>query len=78
MAAYFSCAPICAVCGVVLWKITILAYIYFIVWVLFPLEQVGFFFYMISVSGNILAPLDGFNGHDREYALKVNSTSVRN
>lgn len=30
------------------------------------------------VSGNILAPLHGFNGHDREYALKVNTTSVRN
>lgn len=35
-------------------------------------------FYTPPVSGNILAPLHGFNGHDREYALKVNTTSVRN
>ena len=35
-------------------------------------------FYAPPVSGNILAPLHGFNGHDREYAFKVNTTSVRN
>lgn len=39
----------------------------------------GFFIlYTPPVSGNILAPLHGFNGRDREYALKVNTTSVRN
>ena len=46
-----------------------------------PLEHSRPFFlkfYMPPVSGNILAPLHGFNGHDREYALKVNTTSVRN
>lgn len=31
----------------------------------------GFSFHRAPVSGNILAPLHGFNGHDREYALKV-------
>lgn len=30
------------------------------------------------VSGNILAPLHGFNGRDMEYDLKANATSVRN
>lgn len=43
-----------------------------------PLERGGLFIYTPPVSGNILAPLQGFNGHDREYALKVNATSVRN
>lgn len=50
---------------------------------LFSFESVlwspaGLLFYMPPVSGNILVPLHGFNGHDREYALKVNTTSVRN
>lgn len=48
---------------------------------LFSFENVHsrpFILYTPPVSGNILAPLHGFNGRDREYALKVNTTSVRN
>ncbi len=51
---------------------------FFLVWRAFLWSTAGLLFYMPPVSGNILVLLHGFNGHDREYALKVNPTSVRN
>lgn len=72
------CCCVCSIWFLLLQKAKYTFKVFLSVSRMFLWSTAGLLFYTPPVSENILAPLHGLNGHDREYALKVKTTSVRN